>query len=105
MYPERTRNLWLATSASAGASRSVGMKSLDQRCMGVFSSCFRLELENPLFYRICLPLTLVRCLWLAPVRERYPGKRESLASRPPRDASFLSTPRSHPCITTTQPPP
>src|ERR1017187_9392976 len=52
MYPERTRNLWLATSASAGASRRVGIKSLDQRCMIVFSSCFRLELENPLFYRI-----------------------------------------------------
>src|SRR5271165_2326032 len=51
MYPERTRNLWLATSASAGASRRVGIKSLDQRCMIVSSSCFRLELENPLFYR------------------------------------------------------
>jgi len=34
MYPERTRNLWLATSASAGASRRVGMKSLDQRLHG-----------------------------------------------------------------------
>src|SRR5690348_17480003 len=33
MYPARTRNLWLATSASAGASRRVGMKSFDQRCM------------------------------------------------------------------------
>ena len=33
MYPARTRNLWLATSASAGASRSVGMNSWDQRCM------------------------------------------------------------------------
>src|SRR5258707_15733965 len=33
MYPARIRNLWLATSASAGASRSVGMNSLDQRCI------------------------------------------------------------------------
>src|SRR5436305_2624103 len=33
IYPERTRNLWLATSASAGASRSVGIKSCDQRCI------------------------------------------------------------------------
>src|ERR1035441_5871840 len=58
MYPERTRNLWLATSASAGASRRVGIKSLDQRCMIVFSSCFHLELENPLFYRIARALPL-----------------------------------------------
>src|SRR6185369_4110990 len=27
------RNLWLATSASAGASRRVGTKSWDQRCI------------------------------------------------------------------------
>src|SRR6266567_8219346 len=33
MYPARSRNLWLATSASVGASRRVGMKSLDQRCI------------------------------------------------------------------------
>src|ERR1700736_1185486 len=33
-YPARRRSLWLATSASAGASRSVGIKSVDQRCMG-----------------------------------------------------------------------
>src|ERR1700748_1794816 len=33
IYPDRTRNLWLATSASDGASRNVGIKSCDQRCM------------------------------------------------------------------------
>src|SRR5258708_25644057 len=33
MYPARTRNLWLATSASAGASRRVGINSFDQRCI------------------------------------------------------------------------
>src|SRR5258708_4414433 len=33
MYPARIRNLWLATSASAGASRSVGINSCDQRCI------------------------------------------------------------------------
>src|ERR1700733_10942170 len=33
MYPARTKNRWLATSASAGASRSVGIKSSDQRCI------------------------------------------------------------------------
>src|SRR6266699_880161 len=33
MYPARTRNLWLATSASAGAARNVGMKSSDHRCI------------------------------------------------------------------------
>src|ERR1039457_2030143 len=33
MYPARIRNLWLATSASAGASRSVGINSFDQRCI------------------------------------------------------------------------
>src|SRR3984885_3795257 len=33
MYPARSRSLWLATSASAGASRRVGMKSFDQRCI------------------------------------------------------------------------
>jgi hypothetical protein len=27
--------LWLATSASEGASRRVGIKSLDQKCMRV----------------------------------------------------------------------
>ena len=31
MNPPRTRSLWLAASASAGASRSVGVKRLDQR--------------------------------------------------------------------------
>src|SRR5580658_6746985 len=38
MYPARTSSLWLATSASAGASRSVGIKSCDQRCMVVVSN-------------------------------------------------------------------
>src|SRR5579864_2686418 len=38
MYPARTRNLWLATSASAGASRKVGINSADQRCI-VSDSC------------------------------------------------------------------
>jgi hypothetical protein len=33
IYPARRRNLWLATSASAGASRRVGMKSFDERCI------------------------------------------------------------------------
>src|SRR6185312_4098006 len=33
MYPARIRNLWLATSASAGASLSVGINSFDQRCI------------------------------------------------------------------------
>src|SRR5207248_2068794 len=35
-YPARSRNLWLATSASAGASRSVGMNKCDQRYMSSF---------------------------------------------------------------------
>ncbi len=34
MNPPRTSSWWLAASASAGASRSVGMKSLDQRMVG-----------------------------------------------------------------------
>src|SRR6266849_216019 len=38
MYPARTSSLWLATSASAGASRRVGMKSCDQRCMVMVSN-------------------------------------------------------------------
>src|SRR5258708_17876099 len=38
-YPALNRNLWLATSASAGASRRVGTKSFDQRCM-LFELCF-----------------------------------------------------------------
>src|ERR1039458_5982760 len=38
MYPARTNSLWLATSASAGASRSVGIKSCDQRCMIMVSN-------------------------------------------------------------------
>src|SRR5580700_5492012 len=33
MYPARNKNLWLATSASAGASRRVGINSFDQRCI------------------------------------------------------------------------
>src|ERR1017187_8921336 len=33
IYPARTSSLWLATSASAGASRKVGIKSSDQRCI------------------------------------------------------------------------
>jgi competence protein ComFC len=36
MYPARSNNWWLTTSASAGFSRKVGIKSLLQ-CMGVFS--------------------------------------------------------------------
>src|SRR5580658_3488021 len=62
MYPARTSSLWLATSASAGASRSVGIKSCDQRCMVVVSNrrrifiriflkrmidCKRLGLQTP----------------------------------------------------------
>src|SRR5580658_452700 len=35
IYPARTRNLWLATSASAGASRNVGINSCDHRCIDV----------------------------------------------------------------------
>src|SRR6185437_12276775 len=42
-YPARTRNLWLATSASAGASRNVGMNSCDQRCMGKGSIVAKIE--------------------------------------------------------------
>src|ERR1017187_2838824 len=38
MYPARTNSLWLATSASAGASRRVGIKSCDQRCMVMVSN-------------------------------------------------------------------
>src|SRR5260370_31879109 len=41
MYPARTSSLWLATSASAGASRRVGIKSCDQRCI-----CFPIERES-----------------------------------------------------------
>src|SRR6185312_6371177 len=46
MYPERTRNLWLATSASAGASRSVGIKSCDQRCMNAVLSIWYLAISK-----------------------------------------------------------
>src|SRR5208283_5277373 len=42
MYPARTRNLWLATSASAGASRSVGINSCDQRYMMSFDPRWRI---------------------------------------------------------------
>src|SRR6266852_4247970 len=43
MYPARTSSLWLATSASAGASRRVGMKSCDQRCMVMVSNRERIS--------------------------------------------------------------
>src|SRR6266436_9411651 len=43
MYPARTRNLWLATSASAGASRRVGINSWDQRCIVSCSCEWRIE--------------------------------------------------------------
>src|SRR5579872_1223068 len=38
MYPARTRNLCEATSASAGASRNVGINSSDQRCIVFLST-------------------------------------------------------------------
>src|SRR5579864_8903983 len=38
-YPARSRYLWLATSASAGASRRVGINSWDQRCMMLREGC------------------------------------------------------------------
>src|SRR6266849_6987335 len=43
MYPARTSSLWLATSASAGASRRVGIKSCDQRCMVMLSNRERIS--------------------------------------------------------------
>src|SRR5271167_3737475 len=46
MYPARTSSLWLATSASAGASRRVGIKSCDQRCMVMGSNRERILIVN-----------------------------------------------------------
>lgn len=41
MKPPRTSNLWLAASASAGASRSVGVWKFDQRMRGHGTACLR----------------------------------------------------------------